>query len=123
MHLIADTKKHQKGSIIMSKKEAKSKTKINKIEITNDKLTGRAGLTLFNRYLTKLKIVRLFEKCFGNIRKNQKGASVSNIFHQITDIDLITVFLNCLLMDDIITFLFKITSERQSDLLEERIIC
>lgn len=83
MYLIADTKKHQKGSIIMSKKEAKSKTKINKIEITNDKLTGRAGLTLFNRYLTKLKISNIFVQYFGNIRKSKKGASVSNIFHQI----------------------------------------
>ena len=83
MYLMINTLKHQKGNVIMSKKEAKIKTKIDKIEITRDKITGRGGLVLFNRYLTKLKIVKIFEKHFGNIRKNKKGTSLSNIFHQI----------------------------------------
>jgi hypothetical protein len=59
------------------------KCKIDRIEKTDDSLTGRGGLALFVRYLSKIKIYALLERFFGSIRKSKKGISVSNIFKQV----------------------------------------
>jgi hypothetical protein len=61
----------------------KNKTKIDKIQICNDIITGRGGLFLFVRYITKIGILRIMENTFGFIRKSRKGKKVSNIFKQL----------------------------------------
>ncbi|MCP5002769.1 MAG: IS1380 family transposase [Planctomycetes bacterium] len=67
----------------MMQKEFKSKNEINKIGITNDTLTGRGGLALFVRYISKVNIYSLLISYFGTIRKNKKGLAVWNILKQV----------------------------------------
>jgi len=56
---------------------------ISKVEITNDTLTGRGGLTPFVRYLSGINIYSLLVENFGHIRKSKKGIAIWNIFKQI----------------------------------------
>ncbi len=67
----------------MRQREYKSKKEINKIEITSNTLTGRGGLLLFVRYLSRVNIYPLLLSCFGTIRKNKKGLPTWNMFKQI----------------------------------------
>ena len=67
----------------MNKNGFKSKYKINKIGVTNDTLTGRGGMALFVRYLSNVEIYPLLQRLFGNIRKNNKGLPVWNIYKQM----------------------------------------
>jgi hypothetical protein len=67
----------------MRQNEFKSKHEINKIEITGDTLTGRGGLVLFVRYLSRIDIYGLLLGHFNWIRKSMKGIPVWNIFKQI----------------------------------------
>jgi hypothetical protein len=66
-----------------SKKHRKAKLKIHRIEVTDDRLTGRAGLALFVSYLHGIQIFGWFDRWFGSIRKNKKGLSISELFKQI----------------------------------------
>lgn len=68
---------------IMKQKEFKSKEKITKIEVTEDTLTGRGGLSLFVRYLSSSNIYALLLEYFSGIRRSMKGEPVWNIFKQI----------------------------------------
>ena len=61
----------------------KSKAIINDVEITEDVLTSRAGLTLFVRYLRSIAILPYLEKIFTKIRKSRKGQEISEIFKQL----------------------------------------
>jgi hypothetical protein len=68
----------------ISKKQGKSKCRINKVEPTAEKITGRAGLSLFVRYLENVQIIAsLLMPCFGRLRKNRKGVPVYEIFKQL----------------------------------------
>ncbi len=67
----------------MKKNGYKSKCKINKIGLTDDTLTGRGGMALFVKYLNSVEIYPLLQSFFGEIRKNNKGLPVWNIFKQI----------------------------------------
>ena len=67
----------------MKQKEWKSKCGISRVEVTNDTLTGRGGLALFVRYLSKIQIYSLFSEHFGVIWKSAKGLAAWNIFKQI----------------------------------------
>jgi len=60
-----------------------SPRRICKIEITDDTLTGRGGLALFSRYLTKIGIYALLEEQFGHIRRSRKGLAVWKLFKQV----------------------------------------
>ena len=53
----------------------KSKQRIDRIEVTQDQLTGRAGLALFVRYISSMDLLSRLERAFGTIRKNNKGLS------------------------------------------------
>ena len=57
--------------------------RIDKIGITTDKLTSRAGLTTFVRYLDSINVFPTFEKLFRSIRKNKKSQPLTFIFKQI----------------------------------------
>jgi hypothetical protein len=67
----------------MKQNAYKSKCKINKIGVTDDTLTGRGGMALFVKYLNSVEIYPLLQSFFGEIRKNNKGLPVWNIFKQI----------------------------------------
>lgn len=66
-----------------SPKYRKSELKISAIEETADRLTGRAGLTLFVSYLHGIDLFPLIDRFFGSIRKNKKGLAIYEIFKQI----------------------------------------
>jgi len=67
-----------------SKNQPGSKCKISGVEATDEAITGRGGLSLFVRYLEKIGIFNLvLLPWFSQLRKNQKGASVYEIFKQI----------------------------------------
>ena len=57
--------------------------RIDIIEITTDKLTSRAGLTPFVRYLGSINVFPTFEKLFRSIRKNKKSQPLASILKQI----------------------------------------
>ena len=67
----------------MKKNGYKSKCKINKIGVTDDTLSGRGGMALFVKYLSSVEIYPLLQSFFGDIRKNNKGLAVWNMFKQI----------------------------------------
>jgi len=56
---------------------------ITKIELTQDTLTGRAGLNLFVRYFGSIEIAPLLDQLFGSLRKSQKGQAITEIFKQL----------------------------------------
>ncbi|NOQ23252.1 MAG: hypothetical protein GQ565_11465 [Candidatus Aegiribacteria sp.] len=67
----------------ITKSQRSASLRIKRIEVTDDKLTGRAGLSPFVRYLDSIDIFPSFEKLFCSIRKNRKGQKISSIFKQI----------------------------------------
>ena len=66
-----------------SKDYRKKELKISAIEVTNERLTGRAGLTLFVAYLHQIGIYPLLDRYFCSIRKNRKGVAVFELFKQV----------------------------------------
>ena len=66
-----------------SASDSKSKPIINDVEITGDVLTGRAGLTLFVRYLKGIDLFLYMEQIFCRIRKSRKGQKISEVFKQL----------------------------------------
>ncbi|MCP4628050.1 MAG: IS1380 family transposase [bacterium] len=66
-----------------SKNSRKKELKIQRIETTTDRLTGRAGLALFVAYLHGIQIFGWIDRWFATIRKNRKGLGVSELFKQV----------------------------------------
>jgi hypothetical protein len=60
-----------------------SETIIDNIDVTNDILTSRGGLSLFVRYLRAIAVYPHLERLFGGIRKTAKGQPVCEIFKQL----------------------------------------
>src|SRR5690606_8206861 len=56
---------------------------ISGVAITPDRLSGRGGLALFSRYIRNIGLFPHVQRLFGGLRKNRKGAEVSEIFHQL----------------------------------------
>lgn len=56
---------------------------LDEVETTDETLTGRAGLSLFSRYLRNIGIYPDLERLFGPLRKSAKGQPVRVLFHQI----------------------------------------
>jgi hypothetical protein len=67
----------------ISAKNRESKAIINDVDITEDVLTSRAGLTLFVRYLRSIELLPYMERILGKIRKSRKGREISEIFKQL----------------------------------------
>lgn len=61
----------------------KNQLQIKKIEITNDKISGRGGLAFFLRYVEQIGFYKLSEKILGNIRISSKGLSLYQFIKQI----------------------------------------
>ena len=58
-----------------SAKNRKSKAIVADVDITEDVLTSRGGLTLFVRYLRSIELLPYLETIFGKIRKSSKICS------------------------------------------------
>ena len=56
--------------------------KISDVEITNDTLSGRGGLSFILRYLNRTGILPMIEEKFGHLRKSGKGESISECARQ-----------------------------------------
>ena len=59
--------------------ECKSNPIIDDVEVTDNVLTSRAGLTLFVRYLRNIALFPYIEQLFGSIRKSCKGQALTII--------------------------------------------
>ena len=57
--------------------------RIKRVEITNDTLTSRGGISLFVKYLQAIDIVRLLLEKFGGLKKIRKGVTLQNFFLQV----------------------------------------
>jgi len=65
-------------------KNSKSQCKIKGVKPTDEKITGRGGLSLFARYIEQIGLIPLMLiPMFGGLRKSNKGASVKELFKQI----------------------------------------
>ena len=52
-----------------------SESIIDNIDVSNDTLTSRGGLSLFVRYLRKVALYPHLERLFGTIRKERQGSA------------------------------------------------
>jgi hypothetical protein len=68
---------------MITKNTTKVKEKIAGIEPTDEKLTARAGLTVFNRFVSKINFFKIIEERFNYLRRSKKGLPVSEIFKQV----------------------------------------
>ena len=59
------------------------KAEINGIEITDDCLTGRAGMAGFSKYLRTIGITAILTKTFSFLKKSKKGTGLRSMFHQL----------------------------------------
>lgn len=67
----------------MQKNEDKNQLQIKKIEITNDKISGRGGLAFYLRYVEQIGFYRLTEKILGHIHKSGKGLTLYQFIKQM----------------------------------------
>lgn len=67
----------------MAKVKASKAHFINEVQVTNDCLTGRAGLNLFARYLRGITLFPHVERLFGSMRKHPKGLAIVELFKQV----------------------------------------
>lgn len=65
------------------KDEKISNEKIDKLEKTSEKITGRGGLAFFVRYLTGIKIYPFLQILFRWVKGSSKGAPLESIFKQL----------------------------------------
>lgn len=59
------------------------KHKIDRIEVTNDCLSSRAGLSLVARYIKSTRICHILKEVFSFVKKSAKGAGLISLFHQL----------------------------------------
>ena len=64
-------------------KNTKSPLKINKIEPNNEKITGRSGMSLLERYSDMKGICDILAEIFGDLRKSGKGVEVNSLCKQV----------------------------------------
>jgi hypothetical protein len=67
----------------MQKSSRKSQRKITQIGITNNKISGRGGISFFLRYVEQIGFYKLSEKILGHIRITSKGLSLYQFIKQI----------------------------------------
>lgn len=78
-----EDKKKSSSSSSSSNTNTNTNHWIQEIGTTSDKLTSRAGLSLFVRYLDKTGIKSLIDAFFGSLRKSCKGKKIYDIFKQV----------------------------------------
>jgi hypothetical protein len=67
----------------MKKTNHQSSAKINKIETTNDVISGRGGLALFMRYVEQTQFYNLVQNVLGHIKMSKKGLSLFQFMKQM----------------------------------------
>jgi len=67
----------------MTENNSNVKNRIDKIERTDDCLSGRSGLVLVTRYIKSTRICHIPSNLFSFIRKSSKGAKLHSLFHQL----------------------------------------
>jgi hypothetical protein len=67
----------------MTNKANKVKLKINQIDITEDRITSRGGLSLFVRYFENINMPEILSSLFSKITKSKKGKSTTEKFKQV----------------------------------------
>jgi hypothetical protein len=67
----------------MGENDTAVKHSIDKVEVTEACLTGRAGLALISKYLKAIGIEKILAGFFYFLKKSSKGASLVSIFHQL----------------------------------------
>lgn len=67
----------------MKKTNHQNSAKINKIEITNDVISGRGGLALFMRYVEQTQFYNLVQNVLGHIKTSKKGLSLFQFIKQM----------------------------------------
>jgi len=60
-------------------KNTKSALKINKIEPTDEKITGRGGISLLVRYADKTGILYKLTEIFGDLRRSENWVGISSL--------------------------------------------
>ena len=60
----------------------RSENKINAVEITDDTLSNRGGLSFMLRYLDQIGVFSIVEDRFGHLRKSSKGESIGECARQ-----------------------------------------
>lgn len=73
----------------MADNVAEIKSRNTNIDITDENLTGRVGLSFISRYLRATRVPELLGKKFSYLRKSSKDLNLSSVFHQI-----LTFFIN-----------------------------
>ncbi|MDP6736919.1 MAG: IS1380 family transposase [Nitrospinaceae bacterium] len=68
---------------MMGERTAEVKHTIDKVEVTDACLTGRAGLTLISKYLQAVGIGNMLAGIFSFLKKSAKGTPLLSIFHQL----------------------------------------
>jgi hypothetical protein len=66
----------------MPDKTSNSKLEIHDIQPTDERLTSRGGLALFQRYLKGTGVRELLSKTFSYLRNNAKGVGVKNFLNR-----------------------------------------
>lgn len=79
----ANKHNHPGGEYMIIENAADVNTKIDAIEITDDCLTGRAGMAGFSRYLRSIEITNILARIFSFLKKNKKGTGLRSMFHQL----------------------------------------
>ena len=67
----------------MKNTDHQNSAKINKIETTNDIISGRGGLALFMRYVEQTQFYNLVQNVLGHIKTSQKGLSLFQFIKQM----------------------------------------
>ena len=67
----------------MGENEAAVQHSIDRVEITEACLTGRAGLALISKYLRAIGIEKILIGLFSFLKKSSKGTALTSIFHQL----------------------------------------
>ncbi len=67
----------------MGLSEAGVKYSIDRVEVTDACLTGRAGLALISKYLKAVGVEKMLTGVFSFLKKSSKGTALASIFHQL----------------------------------------
>jgi hypothetical protein len=67
----------------MASKSDSKQAKISKVEITDDKISGRGGLFFVLRFIENIGFYTIFENLFGFVKGSRKGLPCSQIIQQI----------------------------------------
>lgn len=69
--------------ININENNQKNQIKIHEVDVTYDKLTGRAGMAFFSKFIESTSILLTLSNVFAKLKSNKKGADLQDIFKQL----------------------------------------